>query len=110
MADENETLVYRMDSIESQIKEINAKIDKLTDAIMQSQINNNSTTKDIEQIMHNQDKMQDEISSLKKQVAELQAAPVKKDADKWRYILDYLFKAIVACGVTAFLIRLGLKN
>lgn len=45
-----------------------------------------------------------------KDIAELKAAPDKKSAAKWNYIMDYAFKALVTIAVGYFLYKIGLSN
>lgn len=45
-----------------------------------------------------------------KEIAELKAAPDKKSAAKWNYIMDYAFKALVTIAVGYFLYKIGLKG
>ena len=45
-----------------------------------------------------------------KEIADLKAAPDKKSAAKWNYIMDYAFKALVTIAVGYFLYKIGLSN
>ena len=39
----------------------------------------------------------------------LELKPTKEKADKWQYILDYIFKSIVAVAIGVILGKVGLK-
>lgn len=61
--------------------------------------------------------LENEIAKMKvnskesnKEIAELKAAPDKKSAAKWNYIMDYAFKALVTIAVGYFLYKIGLKG
>ena len=45
-----------------------------------------------------------------KENADLKAAPDKKSAAKWNYIMDYAFKTIVTIAVGYFVYKIGLSN
>lgn len=61
--------------------------------------------------------LENEVTKIKsnskennKDIAELKAAPDKKSAAKWNYIMDYAFKALVTIAVGYFLYKIGLSN
>lgn len=89
---------YRLVSIEQQIselKELLIDVPRLKDRLVitekQSEENKN------------------EIEELKYKVQELQNAPVKKDAARWQYILDFIFKLFVSAAVIYFFSQMGVK-
>lgn len=61
--------------------------------------------------------LENEVTKIKsnskennKDIAELKAAPDKKSAAKWNYIMDYAFKALVTIAVGYFMYKIGLSN
>lgn len=40
----------------------------------------------------------------------LEEAPLKAGSDKWRYIVDYVFKALVAVAIGGLLLMTGIKK
>lgn len=61
--------------------------------------------------------LENEVTKIKsnskesdKNIAELKAAPDKKSAAKWNYVMDYAFKALVTIAVGYFMYKIGLSN
>jgi predicted nucleic acid-binding Zn-ribbon protein len=100
MADtsEFETVNYRLEKIENSIEELR-KV--LVDSRVQSH--------DIEDMKSDIIRHEGKIDKLENKVQELELKPTKEKADKWQYILDYIFKTLVALAIGAFLIKLGIK-
>ena len=92
-------IAFRLNNIESQLAEMQQLIK--TNIIQDKDINNL------------QDRMtlaENDIVYLKSQVNVLRQEPIKKSAKRWEYVIDYIFKALVAIGVTAMLIKMGLSK
>lgn len=61
--------------------------------------------------------LENEIAKMKvnskesnKEIADLKAAPDKRSAARWNYIMDYAFKAIVTVAIGFFMYKIGLSN
>lgn len=100
---------FRMKSIEAQISEINAKIDKLTDAISSARLQDKDTELSLSLLDSRVSKLEISVSDLQRLVADIKNAPDKKDAQRWQQIADYIFKALVAAAVLAVLAKIGLN-
>lgn len=99
---ENDTigiLDFRLKSIEDEIKNLKSLL--VSVPIMNNAIDN--LEKRVSACETNIDLLNREVSKIKNE-------PVKKSAEKWHYICDYIFKTIVGLGVTALIIKLGLKG
>lgn len=98
-AETNDGLVeYRLNIIER-------KIDNLTEIV--------ALTSDK---MHAIPKLQDEAQEAKEtlkdheiRIRELELAPTKSKAARFQEVIDSLFKAITSLGITAVLVKIGLK-
>lgn len=93
-----ELINYRLKSIEDSIVELKTLLvdvprlnDRLVVTEKQSQEN------------------KDEIENIKKTVQDIKNQPLQKDANRWRYILDYIFKSVVAVAVIYFLSKIGVN-
>lgn len=51
----------------------------------------------------------DNIEKLEKEIQDIKVKPIKKDAQKWQYILDFIFKSFVAAAAVYFLSKIGIK-
>ena len=92
-------IAFRLNNIESQLTE------------MQQLIKTNIVQdKDIKNLQDRMILAENDIVYLKSQVNLLRQEPVKKSAKRWDYIIDYIFKALVAIGVAAMLIKTGLHK
>jgi chromosome segregation ATPase len=92
-------IAYRLDNIEIKL----ADMQKLIEGnILQD--------KDIKDLQSKMSKAETEISAMKKEIETIKQEPIKKSAKRWEYVIDYIFKALVAIGVTAMLIKMGLSK
>lgn len=94
-----ETIGYRLDSIEETLRQLKDLL--VTTQRQQDQI-------DI--LQKNQYQMQSTLDDIKVDIQELRVRPAMQDSKRWQYILDYIFKALVAAGVGALLVTLKLGN
>lgn len=95
---EFETVNYRLEKIENSIEELR-KV--LVDSRIQAH--------DIEDMKADIIRHEGKIDKLENKVQELELKPTKEKADKWQYILDYVFKSIVAVAIGVILVKVGLK-
>lgn len=96
-AEENVTS-WRLQQVETSLKEVQMTLKELTE-----KINSNAP-------------FQNEVEELKKSVKkntddiiELKNRPDKDAASKWNIVVDVVFKLIVTAFATFFLIKLGIK-
>lgn len=94
-----DVLDYRLKSIEDQIKELKGLL--VSVPIMSNTLE--SLEKRVQACETNIDLLNREVSKVKNE-------PVKKSAERWQYICDYAFKLIVASGIGAILLKIGLKG
>ena len=95
---EFETVNYRLEKIENSIEELR-KV--LVDSRIQAH--------DIEDMKADIIRHEGKLDKLENKVQELELKPTKEKADKWQYILDYIFKSIVAVAIGVILVKVGLK-
>lgn len=95
---EFETVNYRLEKIENLIEELR-KV--LIDSRIQAH--------DIEDIKTDILRHDKDIDSLGAKIRELEMKPTREKADKWQFILDYVFKSIIAVAIGAIFIKVGLK-
>ena len=95
---EFETVNYRLEKIETSIEELR-KV--LVDSRIQAH--------DIEDMKSDIIRHEGKLDKLENKVQELELKPTKEKADKWQYILDYIFKSIVAVAIGVILVKVGLK-
>ena len=95
---EFETVNFRLEKIENSIEELR-KV--LIDSRIQAH--------DIEDMKADIIRHEGKIDKLENKVQELELKPTKEKADKWQYILDYVFKSIVAVAIGVILVKVGLK-
>ena len=53
--------------------------------------------------------LEDEMNKAKINIAELQSAPYKKDANKWNNVVEWIFKTLVLACMGIILAKIGLK-
>lgn len=94
-----EIINYRLKSIEDtlgELKTLLVSVPRLNDKIV---------------IIETEQKDQKEkIESLQNQVQDIMQKPIKKDAAKWQYILDFIFKLLVGAAVMYIFSTLGVKT
>lgn len=93
-----DVLDYRLQSIESEIKELKGLL--VSVPIMNSTIGN---------LEKRVSACETNIDLLNREVTKIKNEPAKKSAERWQYICDYIFKTIVAFGIGAILVKVGLK-
>ena len=95
---EFETVNYRLEKIENSIEELRKVV-----------IDSRIQAHDIEDMKADIIRHEGKIDKLENKVQELELKPTKEKADKWQYILDYVFKSIVAVAIGVILVKVGLK-
>lgn len=85
MNEDDKTINYRLGKIEETLSD-------LKDVI----IENKMQAKDISDLKTNLQELISGINAHDKRLRTLETAPVKKDAEKWKVITDFVFKGILA--------------
>lgn len=98
MNDDINIIDYRLQQIENEIK-------GLKELLVTVPILNNS----VENMENRIETCETNIDLLNKEITKLKNEPIKKSAEKWKYITDFIFKSLVAIIVGWFFYRLGLK-
>lgn len=98
-------------NLSNEISKIETKVQNSI-ATLKLEINNkiDHVEKRIDNIEVNQDLFAKDISNIKSDVVALKAAPDKKSASKWNYIVENIFKTVVGIGIAYLIMRLGLKG
>ena len=105
----NNTIIYRLDSMERSLSLVLEKIEELNKSIADSRVLDNQTKNDIDALDKRVSSLEKNQAEVKALCYELKAAPEKANAKKWDFIADYAFKAIVAVVVGWILVKVGLK-
>lgn len=99
MNDDVNILDYRLQQIENEIK-------GLKELLVTVPILNN----DLQNLEHRINVAETNIDLLNKELSKLKSEPMKKSAEKWNYILDYVFKTVVTVIIGYFLYKVGLSK
>lgn len=102
---DNETQDYRLDKMDRQLEGLEKKVDQLLELLTEFKIQK----KDIERIFEQQEELKADMDRIKVEVSALKLMPEKKSAERWNYIVEYIFKGIVAVAIAAVLVKAGLK-
>ena len=92
-----DTINFRLSQIEASLKDVK---DLLISVKMAG--------KDIEDLQSNYKKIEDRLAACEAGITELKQGPDKKAAEKWHYIMDYIFKFVVAGVVALFATKIGI--
>lgn len=98
MNDELKLLDFRLKSIEDEIKGLKELLVKVP-----------ILTNELESLEHRVSTCETNIDLLNKEITKVKAEPIKKSAEKWKYISDYIFKSVVAIIIGYFLYKVGLQ-
>lgn len=91
-----EIMNFRLTNIEKSITE-------LKDVVLETKMQE----RDIKDLAKDQSEILRAINSHDQRIKKLETEPTQKKAERWQYILDYIFKAIVAGGVLFFLSKIN---
>ena len=106
----NENIENRFNqNLTNEISRLETKIQNNVETL-KLEINNkiDQVEKRIDNVEVNQDLFAKDVSSIKSDVVALKAAPDKKSASKWNYIVENIFKTVVGIGIAYLIMRLGL--
>lgn len=95
---EETTIDYRLEKIEETLAELKNVI-----------IENKLQSKEISDLKENLKELIQSINSHDKRLRELETASNKKDADKWKTIVDFAFKGILTVLGVLLLTKLGIQ-
>lgn len=119
-----ETINFRLGNIEKSIEkltDITANISLQQAHIEELNAKIDSHAERSEQLIHN---FEDRINAISTRVGHLEdvsiaydaklhnleEAPLKAGSEKWRYIVDYVFKAVIAAAIGGLLFMTGIKG
>lgn len=91
------TMNYRLSSIEKSISE-------LKDVMLETKLQE----RDIKDLSENQKELLQAINSHDKRIKNLEIKPTQDKAERWQFILDYVFKTVVAGLVIYFLQKINI--
>lgn len=98
MEERNSTIEFRLSAIEKQLEDLKSLM-----------VEAKLYEKDLQVINNRISLLEKEQSKIKEKVEVLEELPFKKEAARWEYIIDYLFKGLVASFALFVFIKLGLK-
>ena len=97
--DENYKLLeYRLGQIEQTVKSMKTTLDNFTTQMATFTAYGTRLST-----------LENEMNKAKEEIAEINSAPYKKDANKWNNIIEWIFKAIVLSCMGLILAKVGLK-
>lgn len=92
------TIGYRLSVIEKTLSE-------LKDVVIENKLQQ----RDISDLRDKMDEILSAINAHEKRIRLVEDRPLKEKADKWQYIVDYIFKGIVSVAIIAFLAKLNIS-
>lgn len=97
MSDELELLEYKLKSIDCTLKELK---ELLVDVPI---LGNN-----LDHLKERVEQCETNIENLTAEVNKLKNEPMRKSAEKWKYITDFMFKSVVAIIIGILIHKVGL--
>ena len=91
------TVNFRLSQIEESIKDLRT-------VVLETKLQE----RDINDLNEQQTELLQAINAHDARLKTLEQKPLQEKADKWQYILDYIFKAGVAAAVTYVLVKMGI--
>lgn len=98
MNEEIGILDYRLKSIESELKE-------LKELLVEVPILSNT----VQSLEHRISACESNLDTLTMEVSKLKSEPLRHNAEKWKTISDYIFKAVVAVIIGYVFTKIGLE-
>lgn len=100
---EIDVLINLSRSIESKIDKVSDKVEKLSNENVVQKMDIDFLKAEVALIKSKQKEMQETLN-------EIEDAPVKEKAEKWKTIVDYILKAFLGLVFTATLAYIGIKK
>lgn len=100
---EIDVLINLSRSIESKIDKVSDKVEKLSNENVVQKMDIDFLKAEVALIKSKQKEMQETLN-------EIEDAPVKEKAEKWKTIIDYALKAILGLLFTALLAYIGIAK
>ena len=91
------TVNFRLAQIEESIKDLRT-------VVLETKLQE----RDIKDLNEQQTELLQAINAHDARLKTLEQKPLKDKADKWQYIMDYIFKAGVTAAVTYVLLKMGI--
>lgn len=91
------TVNFRLSQIEDSIKDLRT-------VVLETKLQE----RDIKDLTEQQTELLQAINAHDARLKTLEQKPIKDRADKWQYIMDYIFKTAVAAAVTYVLLKLNI--
>lgn len=98
MNEEDKTINYRLGKIEETLSE-------LKDVIIENKLQ----AKDIQDLKTDLQELINGINAHDKRIRQLETAPAKKDAEKWKTVTDFIFKGVLTAIGSLILVKRGLS-
>lgn len=94
----NNTIDYRLTNIEKTLSE-------MKDVMVDQKLIN----RDLKDVREDQREIINKINDHEKRMRQLENAPVQAKAERWQQIVDMALKAIIAVGLGAVLLKIGIQ-
>lgn len=104
-----DNLLYRIDELTKIVNSLTTKIDKINDTIMQFKLADSTIGFKLDTLEKDMILLKEEQKEQKKIIQDLKDAPLKKDANNWRQIMQSVLKYSIDVALIGVLIKLGLK-
>lgn len=92
------TINFRLSQIESSLQDVK---DLLVSVKMAG--------KDIQELQGDYKTIEERVKKCEQDIAEIRQMPEKKSAERWQYILDYIFKFTISAAVIYFAKKMGVR-
>lgn len=96
---DSDSLILRMDTIETRIDRLEKKIDNLTDVIQDKSIQDKSIEKDLSFMNEKIKTLENKQQDLEKNLELIKSDPYKKDSTKWQSLIKYVSLEVVGAGL-----------
>lgn len=98
MENDLKTVDYRLTNIEKTLHELKNVI-----------VENKLQARDIQDLSEKHEELMKAVNAHDKRLHQLETRPMKASAERWQYILDYIFKGVVAAAAALVLAKLGIR-
>ncbi len=95
--DNFDTINFRLGKIEQTLSDLKNVL-----------VDNKLQARDIKELNNKHREILDAINAHDKRIRKLEEKPTQEKAEKWKFISDYIFKAVVIAIATIFLSKIGL--
>lgn len=104
-----ENLLYRIDELTKKVDNLVIKFEAFNEIITNFRISDTTINSRISRLEERLDALEKKREEDKKLIVELKEAPLKKDSDHWKSMVNTILKYVLDASILALLIKIGLK-